>query len=162
MNFEYQSDLTFTQPRQRVQLSTGLKNIVAVWLREYVIRGVPVMGNGAPTYSQYYLRMGPMPMPPRITSSTCATDCCIPLTLTGEYTVCRCENPILVNSGSPASVAAIDFQLLLPDGSPAIFDSCTVQLTIVVYKDEHSLGDAYGFKPKIVADSMNQRARPVY
>lgn len=155
---DFDMDVTFTPTTAAVHVQPNLKNPVSVWLSAYEVRGVPVTA-GVPNDHDYYLRIGPLPANPRINVANSPTYDSVPLHLTGEVSYTEYKYPIQTNNAYNGDVNNLTFTLTRPDGTPAIYDQCTLYLTIRTSSQSSTLAKVISQRPA-VNDILNFVARP--
>lgn len=155
---DFDMDYTFTTASAAVHVQPTLKNVVSVWLSAYEVRGVPVTA-GVPNDANYYLRIGPLPAVPRINAANSPSFDCVPLHLSGEVSYTEHQYPVQTNNAYNGETNNLTFTLTRPDGTPAIFDQCTLYLTIRTSSQPHTMAQVISQRPA-VNDILNFTARP--
>ena len=147
---DYQFSYQASGIPQSFRFDQPIRNVRRILLEAYEIREVPVAA-GVPLQSRYKLRINAsnnLSMPVRLqpTADACAN--AFPLALTGEVTRWEYQIPKPVCDLTPGVLSDISFTLLNPDGTPALFDSCTLYLLFIYSEQESTLQDVLSARPE--------------
>lgn len=161
---DYDGTFTFTNSGSaipvRVVIDPTVKNVSSIWLTRYEVRGVPVT-SGIPNVPVYYLDVGSMngiPKKIRIKPQNFGAGDSTPLSLNGEVTRNELQFPIQIAVANNQQLSDLSFQLYNADGTLAVYDSATIDLTFSAYQQQYTLQDVIHSQPQ-VARNFAFRAR---
>ena len=154
----YEATFTITPPITQISLSPTVKNVMSIWLSEYDIRGVPVVA-GIPVKQNYFLELRGIPMLTRVGVRDNPVGNAVPLLLTGAWTQKQLKYPAPLTAEDMGIVNNLTFKLMNEDGTDAVYDVCTLQVTFKTKTQPHSLSKLIAARPQI-NNNLAQAARP--
>jgi len=143
---EFDGDFTFTPTTGAQTVQPFIKNCQSIWLSYYEIRGVPVVA-GIPVDHSYYLDIPELPMKDRVGIRQNPTRNMTPLRLDGIVSRNELEYPIQLTAEDRGRLTKLTFRLFAPDGTPAVFDQCTLQLTFSSLRQKYTPYDILAASP---------------
>lgn len=145
---DFEADFTFTPTANAVTIAPNITNPGDIWLNFFEIRGVPVTA-GIPNDHAYYLRIAELPPPRRIALRNGGMGDCVPLRLNGEVTRVELKYPMKISMACAKSVSTLTFDLRAPDGTAAVYDQCTLHVSLTNKNVVDFTGESFAPTPAV-------------